>query len=73
MTTELIRKCLACGKTIFVKLHSDGTYEGGHYFGIIEVPKSEVKEEYRNHPNYRGEDSENVYFEFWECQDCFSN
>jgi len=30
---ELRRVCAICGRPLIIRLYSDGSYEGGHYFG----------------------------------------
>lgn len=37
------RKCLICGKEITVKVYPDGSYEGGHYFGDIELDGKKIE------------------------------
>ena len=66
------RKCVICGETITIKVYDDGSYEGGHYFGKMVIPKSFPVEMDENHPNYAGEDEEYIYFEYWECNSCYN-
>ena len=56
------RRCSVCGRTIEVKVHDDGTYEGGHYFGNL---ASAMKELGMYDPNVADEE-----YEYWECLEC---
>jgi len=68
----LRRRCLLCGRELEIKIRPDGGYEGGHYFGVLHLPKKYLKGDLRDHPNYVGEDEEEVKLEYWECDACFA-
>ena len=62
-TAVIRRKCSVCGREIPVKLHSDGTYEGGHYFGSVKEGMIELGRYDPKHPDEE--------YEYWECEECF--
>lgn len=51
------KTCAVCGKEIEVELLPGGVFEGGHFFGIVEVPIEGT-----------GEKKE---VEYWECPECY--
>jgi len=66
------RICLVCGKPLRINIFEDHTYEGGHYFGVMEIPKEIVEGNPREHPNYAGEENGYVKIEYWECSRCYN-
>lgn len=74
----LRRKCAVCGRELIIRVHEDGTYEGGHYFGKISIPMGrmvKIGEEYipgiGKVEIVEFEDYEEM--EYWECDDCFNS
>jgi len=41
---KLIRNCIVCGKRIVIALYRDRTYEGGHFFGKLNIAKRKKAE-----------------------------
>lgn len=41
---KLIRDCVVCGRKIVITLYSDRTYEGGHFFGKLNIGKGKKAE-----------------------------
>lgn len=68
------RECLPCGRRLRITVHEDGSYEGGHYFGTLKIPKESLENAsiVRTSPNFRGEKNGMVLIEYWECDECFS-
>lgn len=78
-TVILDRACTVCGDELEITSYPDSTYEGGHYFGEMEIPTkdAEIVERREEEIEELGpitvvEYDEYESFEYWECDDCFS-
>jgi hypothetical protein len=72
------RDCVDCGEPIEITLYEDDTYEGGHYFGEFTVADEDSEGEYEKTGEYEGHDvvtwtGDEVSYEYWECDDCYSS
>lgn len=69
------RTCTVCGSDIEIEVAEDGTYEGAHYFGTIEIPADEAEIIDRHESDVMEgveviEYSEYDEIEYWECTNC---
>ena len=62
--TVIRRKCSVCGRDIAIKLHPDGTYEGGYFFGSVKEAMIELGRYDKSLPDEE--------YEYWECEECYN-
>ena len=62
---KLKRKCSVCGKPLTIKVYSDGTYSGGHFFGSLKDDMIRLGIYDPKIPDEK--------YEYWECDMCFLN
>jgi hypothetical protein len=76
----ITRKCVVCGKNFEITLLENSKYEGGHYFGKIEIPIGEGEHKVIGQSDILGKDKkvdvvewtgESKEIEYWECDDCY--
>lgn len=77
-TVVLDRTCTVCADELEITSFPDDSYEGGHYFGEMQVPTedAEIVDERTEELEGVGEItvveySEYDSFEYWECDDCY--
>ena len=78
--SEITRKCIICGRNLRIKLHENGEYTGGHFFGKIRIPvgdgenrslgKHKVLDIEMEVVEWTGDHEE---MEYWECEGCFND
>lgn len=78
MTEEISRTCVDCGDTITIRVHDDGSYEGGYYFGEVTIPDKDSSGEYEKTGEWESFDigrwtGEEQSFEYWECESCYDD
>lgn len=78
---HITRKCAVCGKRIQITVHGNSTYEGGHFFGRVEVPSDPSQYEIvgEDHNIIPGKvvpifewTGDCKAFEYWECDECYN-
>lgn len=72
------RKCAVCGKKLEIKVYKNRKYEGGYYFGKIDIPvgkgewrkigKSQLLGKLVDVVEWNGKEKK---VEYWECERCF--
>ncbi len=81
MTNEknrLTKHCAVCGRKLEITIHPDSSYDGGHYFGKMNIPigKGEnvkIGEHKIGQLKYtvvKGT-GKHKKVEYWECDDCY--
>ena len=73
----IYRDCAVCGNAIEVRVYDDGSYEGGEYFGTMEVPvgngewnKVGTSEHFGHKMKLVDWSGEYEEAEYWECELC---
>ena len=72
------RFCVVCGKKFTVTRYSDNTYDGGYYFGDININSSKTSKYFYDlkgkkikNKDYNSK-AKKVMVEYWECDKCFN-
>ncbi|MCK5774026.1 MAG: hypothetical protein KAH57_09600 [Thermoplasmata archaeon] len=75
--SEIMRKCILCGRNLRIVLHESGEYTGGNFFRKVKLPvgdgenislgKQKVLE--MEVVEWTGDHEE---MEYWECEGCFN-
>ncbi|MFH0970437.1 MAG: hypothetical protein V1776_03175 [Candidatus Diapherotrites archaeon] len=76
---KIRRKCLICGKWMWVRLTKSGHYDKGHFFSKLKFPIEGTGEHVKVGTFRMGGKSHNVVrwtgkvrkVEYWECNKCF--
>jgi len=75
----MIRKCNICGRRLNIILNRDKTYEGGHYFGKVDVNEGNGDYVKIRTSKFLGKKTNIVRWtgktrkaEYWECDKCFN-
>lgn len=78
MVEYIDRKCIVCGKELKIRLLDDSTYEGGHFFGRMELPVGDGEYKKMGKSDIFGKEIDLVEWtgkkeevEYWECDDCY--
>jgi len=68
----IYRKCVTCGKRLRIKVFKDKKYEGGVYFGKLEIPdyNSKCKVVGKSKIGSLVDYERYKKVEYWECYDC---
>ena len=83
MKSKIIERiCAVCGKKLNIISYENHSYEGGHYFGKIEIPVDWnsykiIDDNYEIYPGWKVPifewTCECAEEEYWECDDCYYN
>jgi len=75
----MIRKCSICSKRLNIRLKKDKSYEGGHYFGKININEGNGNYVKTKTQKFLGRKINIVRWtgktrkaEYWECERCFN-
>jgi hypothetical protein len=76
---KIRRRCLICGKWMWIKLTKTGRYNRGHYFNELELPIEGTGEHVKVDTFKFGDLEEDVVdwtgkvkkVEYWECDTCY--